>query len=247
MKIDRTVKLTVEDFSEKLEKYNIDKSKIIPNSDGTFDYDGDLDFYSMGLKSLDEITVRFRNVNGDFECSYNRLISLQGAPFTVGGSFYCSSNQLTNLEGAPLRVGGDFGCSSNKLTSLQYAPSYVGGEFYCSFNNLISLQYAPSTVGGDYFSCHTNNLLSKECSSVLVVNCKFDSNRNPFEITDEVIETVKRMTLEQQILELNFFGKHDKEAYGMLLKVLDGLGVEVKNRKEMFDRVKDNKDLNTFF
>jgi len=137
----------------------IDKSKLTLNSDGTYDYDGDLNFYFMGLKSLEEIPIKFRKVNG---------------------------------------------------------------SFYCNFNNLISLQYAPSTIGGG-FHCNNNNLLSKECSSV--VKGEFGHNPNPFSITDDVIESVKQMTYEQQIAELDFFKEHDKKAFEMMKEILDGLGV----------------------
>ena len=33
---------------------------------------------------------------------------------TVGGNFNCSYNELTSLEGAPKTVGENFGCSYNK-------------------------------------------------------------------------------------------------------------------------------------
>jgi hypothetical protein len=223
----------------------IDKSKIIPNSDGTYDYDDDLRFHYMNLNSLTEIPIIFRNVNGNFICDSNNLINLKGAPSFVGGDFTCSYNKLTSLEGSPSKVGGHFWCTNNQLISLQYIPSVIGGHFNCAFNNLISLQYAPSTVGG-FFVCHTNNLLSKVCLSV--IGFEFETDQNPFKITYKGIETVKQMTLEQQIAELKFFDEHDKNASKMLLKVLDGLGVDYgTHRKEMFNRVKDNKDLNTFF
>jgi len=203
----------------------IKKSKIIQNSDGTFDYDGDLDFDKINLKSLTEIPIRFRKVSGGFYCSSNQLTNLEGAPLEVGEGFYCDTNLLTSLQGAPSTVGGYFSCIQNKLTSLQYAPLEVGGDFWCS----------------------SNHLLSKACLSV-IVGGYFHFDEEPFKITDEVIKTVKQMTLEQQMSELDFFGKYDKEAYEMLLNVLDSLGVDYStHRKEMFSRVEDNKDLNTFF
>lgn len=44
----------------------IDKSKLIENSDGTFDYKGYLDFSNMGLNSLLEIPFKFRHVYDGF-------------------------------------------------------------------------------------------------------------------------------------------------------------------------------------
>jgi hypothetical protein len=55
---------------------------------------------------------------------------------TVGGNFNCSYNELTSLEGAPKTVGESFGCSFNKLTSLVGAPKSVGEDFYCRNNNV---------------------------------------------------------------------------------------------------------------
>jgi hypothetical protein len=195
----------------------IKKSKIILNSDGTFDYKGDLTFGLMNLKSLTEISIRFRKVSGDFFCSSNELTSLEGSPLEIGGHFNCFDNELINLEGAPLKVGGYFNCISNLLISLQYAPLKVVGNF----------------------QCWNNNLLSKGCSSVLV-NGSYDFNPNPLKITDEVIETVKQMTYDQQMSELKFFDENDLNASKMFQEVLDSLGVEYgTHRKEMRNIVKD--------
>jgi len=55
---------------------------------------------------------------------------------TVGGNFNCSYNELTSLEGAPKTVGENFGCSYNKLTSLDGAPKIVYKDFYCRNNSV---------------------------------------------------------------------------------------------------------------
>ena len=86
-----------------------------------------------------------------FNCIDNNLISLEGAPHTVNGNFYCSYNHLISLAGAPLTVGMDFWCDLNNLTSLKGAPHTVGGSFYCSGNNLTSLEGIPKTVNGNFF------------------------------------------------------------------------------------------------
>jgi hypothetical protein len=240
-------------FSEKIHKL-----WLTLNDDGTYDYDGSLNLESMQLKSLKEIPIRFRRVNGFFSCSNNKLTSLEGAPLEisehfncyenqlislqyspleVGGTFHCSSNQLTSLEGAPLEVGGHFWCSYNKLTSLQYSPSKIGGTLGCFKNKLISLQYAPSVVNGGVW-CDSNNLLSKECLSV--VQGEFIFKNNTFSVSKEVIRTVKQMTYEQQMAELKFFDEHDINASKMFQEVLDSLGVKYgTHRKEMRNIVKD--------
>ena len=92
------------------------------------------------------------DVEGDFNCSSKKIVSLNGIRFgAVSGNFYCYRNQLTSLEGAPREVGGNFDCSENHLTSLKGAPQEVVGNFNCSVNQLISLEGAPREVGGNYY------------------------------------------------------------------------------------------------
>jgi hypothetical protein len=147
-------------------------------NDGLVDVDGDVDITN---KSLTELPLRFGKITGDFNCSYNKLtslegapksvasflchgnqlVSLEGAPKSVGGNFYCSNNQLISLEGAPKSVGGNFDCYKNQLISLEGAPKSVGGNFYCISNQLTSLEGAPESVCGDFY-CRSNNLVSLE-------------------------------------------------------------------------------------
>ena len=70
----------------------IDKSKLIRNSDGTYDYNGDINLLSLKLESLLDFKFRFRKISGDFYCSNNKLTSLEGAPQEIGGSFDCGHN-----------------------------------------------------------------------------------------------------------------------------------------------------------
>ena len=143
------------------------------NEDGSIDVDGGVFLVDRELYRL---PLKFRNVSGHFNCSDNRLISLEGAPSQVGGHFYCYFNQLTSLEGAPSQVGGDFNCYDNQLTSLEGCPSSVGYHFDCSGNQLTNLEGAPSQVGGD-FNCHDNQLTTLEgCPSSVGGNFDFDNN-----------------------------------------------------------------------
>jgi hypothetical protein len=89
------------------------------------------ELYLEKLPDLSDVTCR-----GDFDCTYNQLASLEGAPREAGGVFDCAYNQLSSLKGAPEKVGGDFDCSGNKLTSLEGAPKEVGGNFYCFGNSV---------------------------------------------------------------------------------------------------------------
>jgi hypothetical protein len=87
-------------------------------------------FVCDGQNLTDFKGVRFGVVTRDFNCSYNKLTSLEGAPQSVGLQFDCIRNELTSLKDAPQKVGGSFWCYSNKLVSLEGAPSWVGGSFY---------------------------------------------------------------------------------------------------------------------
>jgi hypothetical protein len=95
--------------------------------------EGDLDLSHMNLKKLPRWVANCK-VGGYFNCSYNKLSSLVGAPKEVGGYFNCSHNKLTSLEGCTRKVGGSFYCRDNKLSSLNGAPEEVYGNFYCYGN-----------------------------------------------------------------------------------------------------------------
>ncbi len=126
---------------------------------GLVDVEGDFDCSLCGIPNFKD--VKFGKVSGEFDCSSNKLTSLEGAPQEVGGGFDCNYTYLTSLKGAPQKVGGNFFCSYNKLTSLEGAPQEVGGDFVCLENKLTSLEGAPQEVGGN-FDCSRNNLTSLE-------------------------------------------------------------------------------------
>ena len=159
--IEDAINESFNNFKEKKKQAHLSQFKLNPET-GRYDYDGDLNSSILSnfvSEDKDGFTINFGRVTGDFDCSYNYLTSLEGAPQEVGGSFNCSYNNLTSLEGAPQTIGGEFGCSNNKLTSLEGAPLTVVKDFYCNFNLLTSLEGAPQEVGGS-FNCSYNNLTS---------------------------------------------------------------------------------------
>ena len=107
------------------------------NDDGSIDVVGSI---NLSSKKLTKISFKFRNVSGDFYCSFNQLQSLEGAPTTVGGNFYCYNNQLKSLEGAPTTVGGNFYCFYNH--NLPYSEIFKivdnveGSIYYLSLINI---------------------------------------------------------------------------------------------------------------
>ena len=127
-----------------------------------------VDLSTLDLKKL---PIRFGTVGNNFNCSYNKLTSLEGAPNEVGGNFSCYYNELTSLEGAPKVVGRSFLCYHSELTSLEGAPNEVGGDFYCGYNKLTSLKGAPKVVGGNFY-CFDNEVEFTEDDVLKVSNVK---------------------------------------------------------------------------
>ncbi len=150
-----------EDIDSLCQKYGITNYEIV---DGLVNVDGDVDLRN---KSLTKIPIKFGRVSGGFYCNSNKLVSLEGAPNSVGSDFDCHSNKLVSLEGAPNSVGGDFYCYNGKLVSLEGAPQTVGGNFDCDGNKLVSLEGAPQSVGGDFY-CSYNKLVSLEGAPQIV-------------------------------------------------------------------------------
>jgi hypothetical protein len=136
--------------------------------------------------------------------------------------------QLKSLTEFPIKfreINGYFACDNNQLISLRGTPLIIKGSFSCESNNLLSINHL-SKVSGKF-------------------NCYYFEN--PLKITDRIIEIVGQMTHEQQMAELNFFKEVDLKAYGMMLDILESLGVDVKFRKEFKNIVNDKPDLKTFF
>lgn len=136
------------------EKYKITDYKI--HDDFTVDVHGSVNFSWLALTS---IPFNFGIVYGDFDCRYNRLEDLKGAPKEVKGNFYCFRNNLTSLLGSPEIVGGDFDCSGNNLKNLEHSTKVVGGQYDCSNNSLTTLKGAPETIQNN-FVCKMNKLES---------------------------------------------------------------------------------------
>jgi len=136
------------------DKYRIEKWTL--NSEGLVDVDGSVDLEDRYLIRL---PLRFGRVSVSFDCCYNKLTTLEGAPQWVGGDFDCTWNELTSLKSAPQKVGGSFYCSSNQLITLEGAPLEVGKSFSCFNNELTTLEGSPKKVSKDFY-CSSNNLTS---------------------------------------------------------------------------------------
>ena len=89
---------------------------------GLVDVDGSFVCSDQGLKDFKG--VRFGVVTGGFDCMWNSLTTLEGAPQGVGGDFYCENNSLTSLEGAPKEVERNLYCENNPV------PEYVSNTIW---------------------------------------------------------------------------------------------------------------------
>ena len=127
--------ISKQEITEWLDEHKIQNYTI--NEDLTIDVDGNVNLHGWKLKT---IPFQFGTVNGYFDCSCNKLTSLEHCPKTVNGYFSCSGNKLTSLKHCPKTDNGGFGCSCNQLTSLEHCPKIVNGYFYCSYNPLNSIK-----------------------------------------------------------------------------------------------------------
>jgi hypothetical protein len=80
------------DINSLCRKYRITDYTI--NND-IIDVNGHVNFFNKRLKKL---PLKFGNVNGTFDCSANKLISLEGSPKNLNGPFICNRNKLTSLK-----------------------------------------------------------------------------------------------------------------------------------------------------
>ena len=76
-----------------LDKYNIENYTI--NDDLTVDVAGNVDLY---YNKLATIPIQFGKVTGWFDCSNNKLTSLEGCPSIIRGEFYCDDKFKNDIE-----------------------------------------------------------------------------------------------------------------------------------------------------
>lgn len=95
--------------------------------DGKIDVDGSVQIY--GISGLTKLPYQFGRVSEYFNCAENDLITLEGAPTSVGDSFDCTANMLTNLVGGPQEVADYYYAYGNPLESLEGVAPSIGGRF----------------------------------------------------------------------------------------------------------------------
>ncbi len=98
-------------------------------------------------RKFDTLSNIVINVQDDFSCSNNNLVSLENGPILVGGNYRCEHNHLQSLVGCPLTLLHDFNCRNNELISLVGGPKKVGAGYYAEHNKLESLEGCASDIG----------------------------------------------------------------------------------------------------
>ena len=145
---ENSVKVKINEFLSRRPFYKdffsiSDDETCVNSSTSVFIYDDDL---------IDgKFPFQFGKVDGNFNCSACKLISLEGAPKEVSGDFESySCPKLTSLVGAPEYVGDSFDCTDcPKLTSLEGAPKKVSQWFACvGCKSLTSLEHLPKEING---------------------------------------------------------------------------------------------------
>ena len=105
--------MTKEEIHRICKNFEIENYTI--NPDGSIDVDGNVE---LGVYKLDKIPLKFNNVSGYFNISFNKITSLEGCPKYIGGRFYCNYNKLTSLEYFPNKINHEILLKDNPLESL---------------------------------------------------------------------------------------------------------------------------------
>lgn len=87
---------------------------------------------NLNQKNLTHFPIQFGLVFGNFDCSFNYLTSLKGAPLKVF-DFECDNNYLKSLEHSPQLIKGVFSFSNNLIQSLNHC-SHTTSSIYSDFN-----------------------------------------------------------------------------------------------------------------
>ena len=76
-------------------------------------FKGNLDLSDMGQTELPDLSAV--TVTGDFDCSWNNLTTLAGAPQSVGGDFICDKESL-KAEYAKIQLAVRFAAKQKEIS-----------------------------------------------------------------------------------------------------------------------------------
>lgn len=92
-----------------------------------------------------------RNIHGDFNVRNLKLKNLKNCPNYVEGEFDCGWNDIETLEGSPRYVGYFTGDNCTKLKSFKGCPEEIRGDFWMrnSTIHMESTEFFPKKIGGN--------------------------------------------------------------------------------------------------
>ena len=190
------------------------------NNDMTIDIEGDVD---ISFSKLESLPINFGIIYGDFNCSHNNLVDLNGCPKEVSGDFNCSHNQLTSLENCPKKVGGSFKCNANRIKSLKGIPNRVGG-LLCGHNKIENLEGLPNIING-YLSFTYNDVGSLKFLSNVYVKGEIRYQYNP--LPEEIIISCENFNIKDIIKWQDDYCIWNKDET-----------LNIENFKELLDNIK---------
>ncbi len=119
-------------------------------SDGSYHFKANVNLTNKGIKTLREIPIKIKIVDGYFDVSGNDITDLLGAPEKVG-SLRAENCKLKNLNGCSKTITEELNVNNNKdLVNLKGCTPNIGGNFTAVSCNLTSLIGGPKNVGGNY-------------------------------------------------------------------------------------------------
>jgi len=148
-------KQKIEEIENNLYKLGI--SDYIINKNYKVDVFEDVD---ISQKGLTKIPFKFGKIDGNFDCSFNKLDNLVNSPDEVSGFFDCSLNGLYSLIGGPRIAMTGYYCSDNNLTDLEGFPEKVYVIFNAERNKLKTLKGTPEELVCRDFTVAQNDLIN---------------------------------------------------------------------------------------
>lgn len=108
-----------------VESWNLDPQGLI-------DIEGDISIICNRL-TQGHLPLAFGSVTGSFIARNCDLITLAGAPHSVGESILVTKNQLHDLKGGPEFVGNKYMVMDNPLTSLEGLATHVKDSLWMNY------------------------------------------------------------------------------------------------------------------
>ena len=190
-----------------LNQYGITNYELIP--DEKYGYVVNvLGYVDLIGKNLESIEVKFNIIDGNLNCSENKLEDLNWCPEIVYGNVNFYNNKLKDLKNAPKIIKGFFSVSSNEVVSLIGCPEIINSDFYCYGNKLTSLKGFPKKIKGELF-LNDNNLSIEEMNEIKfledckIINLQGNEMLGELQYVNDINEIKKILNIYNEKIKLN--------------------------------------------